>query len=191
MTVGRPRDPAVDEAILDATRQLLREQGYQRLSIPAAAARAGVTPPTVRLRWPTRAELVHDAVFRDLDDVPIPDTGSLEGDIDACVANTMAAYAPAEVQAAVVGVYGELPHQPDVARRLAARILDPVVEGLRQLVERAVARGEVRRDVDPRVLVEVMAGAVVMRMLAGGVADGQWHEELTALLLDGLRGPST
>ena len=47
---GRPRNPDLDERILDATRRLLAERGYQGLSIDAVARAAGTTRPTVYLR---------------------------------------------------------------------------------------------------------------------------------------------
>ncbi len=49
---GRPRDPAINDAILTAARELLVEVGYAELSMEAVAARAGVSKPTLYLRWP-------------------------------------------------------------------------------------------------------------------------------------------
>ncbi|MBN9792095.1 MULTISPECIES: TetR/AcrR family transcriptional regulator [unclassified Pseudonocardia] len=59
---GRPRDTTRGEAILGATRGLLVELGYDRLSIEAVAARAGVGKTTVYRRFPGKPELVAAAV---------------------------------------------------------------------------------------------------------------------------------
>src|SRR5262245_56914508 len=59
---GRPRDPARDGELLAATLDLLGEEGYARLSIEAVTQRAGVGKPTLYRRWPSKAELVIDAI---------------------------------------------------------------------------------------------------------------------------------
>src|SRR5882672_3865593 len=140
-SVGRPRDPEVDRAILDATRALLRDHNYSRLRIADVAARAGVTPPTVRLRWRTKAELVHDALFQAIDERPLDDTGSLAGDLHAVVRRTIALYTTPEVQAALLGWNEDLRNHPELRQRLGARVYEPSIEGLRRMIERAVARG--------------------------------------------------
>src|SRR4051812_41795986 len=60
---GRPRDPAIDEAILSAARTLVVEIGYAALAMEAVAARARVSKPTLYLRYPTKGALVFEAVF--------------------------------------------------------------------------------------------------------------------------------
>jgi AcrR family transcriptional regulator len=59
---GRPRDPALDEAILQATRRQLVQHGYSQVTIADIAADAGVTRPTIYRRWPGKFELVSDAL---------------------------------------------------------------------------------------------------------------------------------
>ena len=59
---GRPRDPAADRAILDATLHLLAEQGYQAMSIEGVAAASGVSRPTVYRRYASKADLVAAAL---------------------------------------------------------------------------------------------------------------------------------
>src|SRR5262249_7192709 len=59
---GRPRDPEADRAILQATIELLSEEGYEGLSIESVAARAGVGKTTIYRRWPSKEPLVVDAI---------------------------------------------------------------------------------------------------------------------------------
>ncbi|WP_234334525.1 TetR/AcrR family transcriptional regulator [Streptomyces sp. NRRL B-1347] len=59
---GRPRDPAIEEAILQATRARLATDGYTRMTIGDVVADAGVTRPTLYRRWPNKRELVVDAL---------------------------------------------------------------------------------------------------------------------------------
>ncbi|MEU8950978.1 TetR/AcrR family transcriptional regulator [Streptomyces sp. NPDC048489] len=63
---GRPRDPAVEEAILEATRKRLATDGYSRMTIGDIVSDAGVTRPTLYRRWPNKYELVVDALHHGL-----------------------------------------------------------------------------------------------------------------------------
>jgi AcrR family transcriptional regulator len=54
--MGRPRDPSAHGRLLDATRTLLRDVGYQQLTMEAVALRAGVGKPTLYRRWHSKAE---------------------------------------------------------------------------------------------------------------------------------------
>src|SRR5438132_11861364 len=79
---GRPRDPAVDQAILAAAVDLLAEGGYARLTMEQVAARAGVGKASVYLRWPNKVTLVAEAIQHRSAVVPdVPDTGSLREDM--------------------------------------------------------------------------------------------------------------
>ena len=73
---GRPRDPAVDAAVLDAAIDLLGAVGYARLTMEQVADRAGVGKASLYLRWPNKVALVAAAIQRRSDVVPeVPDTG--------------------------------------------------------------------------------------------------------------------
>src|SRR3954447_22826987 len=59
---GRPPGPALDEAIILATRARLVRDGYSRMTIGDIAADAGVSRPTLYRRWNNKFELVADAL---------------------------------------------------------------------------------------------------------------------------------
>src|SRR3954470_4023103 len=82
---GRPRDPRRRQAILDAATHLLTEVGYDRMTVDALAARAGVSKPTIYRRWPGgKPEIVADAIrSKRAEAGELPDTGSLRGDLMA------------------------------------------------------------------------------------------------------------
>ena len=79
--IGRPRDARIDGAVLQATVDLLGETGYAELSVDAIARRARTSKPAIYRRWPSKAHLVHEAVFPISDATELPDTGSLAGDV--------------------------------------------------------------------------------------------------------------
>src|SRR6202167_712818 len=87
---GRPRDPRIDGAVLRATVELLAETGYPGLLVSAIAERAGTSKPAIYRRWPSKAHLVHEAVFPISDTTALPHTGSLGGDVREMVSRTAA-----------------------------------------------------------------------------------------------------
>src|SRR5580698_2320071 len=83
---GRPRSERSHRAILDAASKLLEERGFADLTIDEVAQRAGVSKPTIYRRWPTKGTLVFEAFSGDfLARQPLPDTGSLRGDLLAAL----------------------------------------------------------------------------------------------------------
>ncbi|HXY43885.1 MAG TPA: TetR/AcrR family transcriptional regulator [Acidimicrobiales bacterium] len=183
---GRPRDPRVDEAILQATRELLVSRGYRRLAVDAVARRAGVSRTTVRLRWKSKAELVFDAVSPDARILQVPDTGSLEGDVGGCVANTVRLFRSAPMRAAFQGLLDDARNHPDVRQALSERIYRPSIEGFSRLVDRAVARGEIHQPIDADVLFDVIAGSSLYRLTVSGGDPARLADQLVAILTAGL-----
>jgi len=186
---GRPRDPKVDGAVLQATRELLVTLGYRRLALDAVARRAGVSRTTLRLRWKSKAELVFDAVSPDPEVLRVPNTGSLETDIRGCVDNTVTLFRSAPMRAAFQGLVDDVRNYPAVRVALAEQIYLPSIEAFSGLVSRAVARGEIQRPVDPGVLFDVIAGSLLYRLTVSGEDPARLADQLVGILTAGLRCP--
>ena len=97
-----------------------RATGYQGLTVAAVAARAGTTKPAVYRRWPTKAQLVHEAVFPVADRPLVPDGDDLVADLRAMVAATAELFGRPEVRAAVPGLLAEFARDPDTPCRTPA-----------------------------------------------------------------------
>lgn len=78
---GRPRDPTIDRRVLDATRDLLVEEGFDGTTIQAISGRSGVPASAIYRRWPSRVEIIERAVFPDGAPINGPATGDLRRDL--------------------------------------------------------------------------------------------------------------
>lgn len=79
----RRRGPALENALLDAAWDELAEKGYDAFTIESVAERARTARAVIYRRWVTKPELVRAAIARHAfrEHVPVPDTGSLRGDL--------------------------------------------------------------------------------------------------------------
>ena len=85
-SAGRPRSAEADIAILEAATAILAERGLAGMSMEEVAARAGVGKATVYRRWPSRGALALDAFMSEFrSQLPLPDTGTLRGDLLAAL----------------------------------------------------------------------------------------------------------
>jgi AcrR family transcriptional regulator len=183
---GRPRDPAVGEAILAATRELLVEVGYSGLTIEGVAARAGVAKPTIYRRWPVKGALVSEACFGKTKAMPMPDTGDVAGDLRIIVGWGVDEFMAPEARAALPGMVAELRSDSEVRRLFQERVLEPEYARVRQVLERARDRGELRTDVDLELLMDVLVGTVFARaVLLDHPLDDRLVDELVELALSG------
>src|SRR3954463_11211288 len=118
--VGRPRDPRVDEAVRQATLDLLIEEGYQATSIQAIARRADVSAPSIYRRWSSKAELIEAAVFPSDLVEPADVDGDLDTELTDYCRQILAYLAQPAVRAAVPGLLSEYQTDPHMWQRLGA-----------------------------------------------------------------------
>ncbi|MFE0102911.1 TetR/AcrR family transcriptional regulator [Streptomyces sp. NPDC059009] len=177
--------PRAAERIHEATLELLIERGYQRLTVEAVAQRAGVNKTTIYRWWPSkgpllRAALLHSQVL----DIDIPDTGTLRGDLIA-LAGQLARLVGGERTGPVARAMLSGGGQDELAF-LARDFFADRLERERPLFARAVARGELSADTDPALLVDLIAGAVWMRILLRQIPAG---EEFAESVVDAVLEP--
>jgi AcrR family transcriptional regulator len=155
--VGRKRDPSRDVAILDATLDVLAEAGYQNLTIGMVAAAAGAGKATVYRRWPTKADLVLDALGRldtQLGPETLPDTGTLRGDLHALLDPSDGG--DGRRFRIMAGLTSMLADHPGLGEAADSAIIGPWAAANLLLIQRAVARGEVAADADAGRLARVV-----------------------------------
>lgn len=165
---GRKRDASRDAAILTAAIDVMVEVGYDRLTVDMVAARARAGKGAVYRRWPSKVEMVLDAVAQmksgtvDLSD--LPDTGSLRGDMLALF-KPRSAEDTERLMRAIAGLAAMLAQQPDIADAGHDALIEPWVDANRILIERAVSRGEATSTVDIEVVAQVIPSFAGYRTL--------------------------
>ncbi|MDX7953992.1 TetR/AcrR family transcriptional regulator [Lichenihabitans sp. Uapishka_5] len=152
-------DGARDAAILSATIDILVEVGFERMTVDMVAARARAGKGTVYRRWPSKTDMVLDAVAQmkrdQIDFDQLTDTGSLRGDMLALFDAGSAARGERFMRA-VVALAALLAQEPDVADAGHEAMIEPWTQANRILIGRAIARGEVRATVDVEAIAQVI-----------------------------------
>ncbi|TMR33165.1 TetR/AcrR family transcriptional regulator [Nonomuraea zeae] len=147
----------------------LVEKGYAALSVESVAQRAGVHKTTVYRRWKDLAALLVDALAEHIAaDIPIPDTGTVEGDLRALARALVASHASPTGQAAVLAaMFTGAAHLPEVAaaRRL---VFEERFRRAEPVVTRAIGRGELPAGTDPAELLKTMISPIYFRLLLTG-----------------------
>lgn len=169
--LGRKRDHTRDPEILDAALDVLAETGYDGMTIDMVAARAKAGKATLYRRWPSKAELVIDAVAclkqTDLDPAKVPDTGTLRGDLVAMIKPPT--IQDAERKARVMaGLASMISRSPELAETARMAIVEPRLALNRLFLHRARDRGEIPADVDIDLVATITASMVTYRTLMLG-----------------------
>lgn len=162
---GRPRDQRIDQAVLNATRELLLEVGYAGLSLTAIADRAATTRPALYRRWPSLDHLVHEAAFpAELTNPRLPGSTA---DLRSLVAGSLAAFAHPVARAAAPGLVAAVTADPGLHRALLERFSE--------------ALGGIEQP-----LLDLVAGAAFFAlMLHPEDLDETWVDRVTHLLTEG------
>lgn len=162
--VGRPRSARSHQAILQATIELLTEEGFEAMSLEAIAARAGVGKTTIYRRWASKTDLVIDALDTLRAEVPLVDTGNLRSDLIAVLQSGWQ-QSPSFIETLTLKMVGELKTNPEIFQAFFTRMVVPRSQQFAGMIERAKARGEIRPDVAPDFVVDLVAGPILFRSL--------------------------
>jgi AcrR family transcriptional regulator len=176
---GRPRDPDTDRAILRTTFRHLVQVGYGGLSIEAVAAAAGVAKTTLYRRYPTKRDLVVAALESGTAIVPPIDNGDTRSALASFVHQAIGAMVETGAIRVLASLLVEESREPDLLDVFRRRLLEPRRDLVVDLIRRGIERGDVRTNVDPLIVTEMIAGAIFgHHAVLGEHADEAWIETL-------------
>lgn len=182
---GRPRNSDAHAAILRATAQLLGEGGYAGLTIEGVAVRAGVGRQTIYRRWASKLALVTELLAEVSESAPLPDTGSIRGDV-AQLYRRYATTIPTAGGPIIPALIAESLYNAELAPLVRQYIMTRRQAAI-EIFERARKRGEIRADADPAMIVDLMSGFSWYRKLIAGIPMPETDDRaMVALLLDGI-----
>jgi len=180
MTYALRRRARTRDRVLSTAAQILRTDGYARLTMERVAAESGVAKTTLYRRWPTKAalcmELYLDVAGREL---RMPDTGDLATDLKHITDTVVRLQTRTVAGPAFLGLIAEAQVNPDTRRAFLAEFAERRRQVTRQVLRRAVDRGELAADTDVDLVIDALGGAVTFRLMQG-------HAPLTKKFTDAL-----
>lgn len=164
---GRPRDPGADRRILDAARAVAAQVGIQGASMSAIADHSGVGKPTIYLRWANRRELMVAAVADLRSPVVTEFTGSARDDLYTSLLDDRELLVVGPESRFLRSVLFESVSDPDLAQEFEQSILEPRRARLVAILRRGAQDGELRAEVNPDGLADLLTGPLLQAMVVG------------------------
>ncbi|GAA4909081.1 TetR family transcriptional regulator [Stackebrandtia albiflava] len=167
---GRPRDPAVDAAILRAAVELLIERGVPGAGIEQIAQRAGVAKVSVYRRWKSKSALLAHAVESLREEIPdVESTGRPAGElpvtIDELLPRWGALLTDPRYRLLTARLVGAGPEHPELLAAYREHHVLPRRRRSTAMLAGAVAAGLLPEDTDVEMLVDMISGAVIQYLL--------------------------
>jgi AcrR family transcriptional regulator len=175
---GRPRSPALDQAILAAATRQLGELGYARMSLESVATVAGTTVPSLRRRYRNKAELAAAVIgsLRVQDppaDAPTPRAHAL-----AILENFHSNLQATPAVAVLGSLLTEEERHPELLQVFKTRIVEP----RRALLRQALAAGDFPGSADLDALTSMLIGSFYGRYITiAGIPDDWPNRVLSAI----------
>jgi AcrR family transcriptional regulator len=186
------RGQPVIRKVLEITLEQLAEVGFDRLSVPDVAVRAGVNKTSVYYRWPTKGDLVREALNASMECVlKAPDTGDLRSDLIGLVRGGAAFIESPRGRGIVRMLFAEGAN-PDVGALAVSMLRQEETKVPRAVINRAIRRGEAPVNAEVDLVLFTLVGALLHRVFVEQAAvSGSFIERLVDLLLYGMaRGRS-
>ncbi|MEV7452894.1 TetR/AcrR family transcriptional regulator [Streptomyces nigra] len=187
---GRPREERVTGAVLSAVVELVTEQGMGAVTMDAVAARAGVSKPAIYRRWPTKQDLVIAAAESRIGVLSVPDLGDFRAELRVVLTARLEAYRMPGSDRLLAGLIGAAA-EVGADRAEYARYTERITSETRRILERGVARGDVRADIDVRAAATLVAAPLLFRLIGEReLPDSQFVDALVDLVARAVASPA-
>jgi AcrR family transcriptional regulator len=185
---GRPRSEEARQAILRSTLRILGQSGFSELTIEDVADHARVGKATVYRWWPNKGALIADAFASNTTrKLRFPDTGSVFSDMSRQMRQLVKVFrSPRGRIVSAILAAGQ--SDRDVIAAFRDRFLWPRRKEAYATLRRGIRRGELRKDIDPDLVLDSLYGPIYMRFLIRhGRLTPEFVDRLCALVLGGAR----
>jgi AcrR family transcriptional regulator len=162
---GRPRSERARKAVLRSTLALLKQVGFSELRIESVAAHAGVGKATIYRRWPNKAELVIAAFVMAVEpELRFPAGGSVLRSLHRQM-RRWAVIFRSPLGQIVATVIGAGQSDPEILKAFRSHWIEPRRIEARRLLQQAIANGEIRADLNPDAILDLLYGPLYLRLL--------------------------
>jgi AcrR family transcriptional regulator len=189
---GRPRSAEAERSILTAALDRFIQDGYLGMSIEQVAAQAGVGKATIYRRWPSKEALITDAVGSFSEELTVPDTGSARGDMLALVSQIVDLASSSPSGGCFARMAGEMVSNPELAKVYKDKVIGHRRAIVGHIITRGMERGELRRDIDVDLVIDMLVGPLLYRSLIKRAAPAETANSgahLIDTLLAGIAAP--
>ncbi len=162
---GRPRSSQSHQAMLEATLEILAEVGFEALSIEAIASRAKVGKTTIYRRYKSKQELVADAIESVREEIVIPDTGTIWGDLEVIIENAAQITLTPLGRKTVAMIISSASGNSEFAQIYWTKYLQPRRQAFTVVLERAKVRNEISSDLDSSMIFDIMSAIMLYALI--------------------------
>lgn len=189
---GRPRDPSVEERVIEAARLELADRGFEAFSMRSVARRSGVARPSLLLRWPDRDSLIIETLQHIAEwPTPNPD-GALRDELAALVRRMVELLDPT-LLSLQLRLIADAPRHPQLFAAFQDKVMSRAAAQLTTLLQRGVADGELRSGIDCKWTADALVGVVFVRTIGSpGLQplSGRAQSRLISAMLTNVATPS-
>jgi AcrR family transcriptional regulator len=164
---GRSEEARI--AVLEAADDLLAERGYAGVTIEGIAARAKVAKQTIYRWWPSKTDILFEALTTDAEEHFTPfDSGDLAADLRHHLRQLAIFLTATDAGAVWRALAGQAQQDPAVAERFRDQFTLPQRSRDRAPLLRARQRGEIPANADIDLAIDQLVGPVYYRALITG-----------------------
>lgn len=150
-----------------AAEELLARDGFDRMSVDAIAQRAGASKATIYRWWQNKAAIVVEALLTAIEpEVAVPDSGDPARDLETLMRRTIHLFGSDKGRMIAV-LIGRGQSDPEIAEAYRTHLLGPRRAAVRPIIERGIAAGLFRDDIDIEVAIDLIYGPLYERLLLG------------------------
>jgi AcrR family transcriptional regulator len=183
---GRPRSDRAHRAILDAARDLIVESGFANLRLEHVATRAGVGKATIYRRWPSKEALALDLLLElAAPHIAVEETGDTQGELVAVIDHLVQALTETPYGPVIRALLSQIAINPPLGDPFRASVVQARRDEVARILERGIARGDLRPDIDTGIATELLVGPVYFRLMFGGALDGSFAARIVHSVLRG------
>jgi AcrR family transcriptional regulator len=162
--MARTLSEQAGERMLAAATDVVVEVGLARFSVDEVARRSGVAKTTIYRHFPNPKAMLVAALERVLVPPPIPDTGSLRGDIVAYLESVQPLFGDTTIRSLYFEIFVAGWRDPELAA-LQQAMMRARTGPTMAIYEHARERGELAPEIDYPTLVETVQGPFIVRAL--------------------------